>query len=125
MATSKLRKVCTASLAVLLVGCAGPNYRPIIDTARVDFNQYERDLRDCQGYATQTANAAQTAAVGAAAGAIFGLALGAIVGHGVDKNAMTGAGALFGAVDGAGHGETNQRDIIRRCLANRGYSVLQ
>ena len=27
-------------------------------------------------------------------------------------------------LDDAGAGETNQRDVIRRCMAGRGYSVL-
>jgi hypothetical protein len=30
-----------------------------------------------------------------------------------------------GAVGAAAEGENNQRNIIKRCLAGRGYSVLQ
>ena len=112
-------------LSVAIAGCAntGQNYRPIVDTQNT--SQYERDLFECQAYASQTADAAQSAMAGAVAGAILGAAFAAIVGNGVSRNQVAGVGALSGAVQGGARGETNQRDIIRRCLAGRGYSVLQ
>lgn len=125
-----MKRTLVAVLAVAIVaGCAhtGANYRPIIDTrgGSVDLNRYEADLRECQQYAAQTAGAAESAAVGAAAGAILGAVLAAAAGRSYDRAATARVGAVSGAVAGAGSGETDQRNIIRRCLAGRGYSVLQ
>jgi uncharacterized protein YcfJ len=107
----------------LVAGCAGPAYRPIIDTQGVDFNRYEADLRDCQSFATQTADAAKSGAVGAAAGAVLGSVLAGVTGD--NRKAGAELGAITGAISGGSGGETNQRNIIRRCLAGRGYRVLQ
>lgn len=108
---------------VLLAGCAGPTYRPIIDTQGVDLNRYEADLRDCQAFSTQTADAGKSAAVGAAAGAVLGSVLAGVSGD--NRKSSAELGAIAGAISGGAGGETNQRNIIRRCLAGRGYRVLQ
>jgi outer membrane lipoprotein SlyB len=109
----------------VVLGCAntGAGYRPIIDSRNVDFNKYEADLQQCQQFATQTAGAATAGAVGVAAGALFGVALAALGGG--NRGASAGVGALGGGVGGAASGETDQRNIIRRCLTGRGYTVLQ
>ena len=120
--------VVTACIASLLAGCAattGANYRPIIDTQGVDFNRYERDLRDCQSFATQTAGAGESAAAGALAGAVLGGVLAAAAGKNYSRSSTARVGAVTGAVGAGAEGETNQRNIIRRCLAGRGYKVLQ
>ena len=120
-----------ASLSALVitstVGCAttGANYRPIVDNKGVDLNRYESDLHDCQGYATQTASAGESAAAGAAAGAVFGAVLAAAAGSRYSRSSSAGVGAVSGAAGAAAQGETNQRNIIRSCLAGRGYKVLQ
>jgi outer membrane lipoprotein SlyB len=118
----------TVSIIALLSGCAattGANYRPIIDSKGIDFNRYEADLSECQAYATQTANAAQSAAAGAIAGAVLGAALAAAAGSRYDRSSTARVGALSGAVGAGAEGERNQRTIINRCLAGRGYKVLQ
>lgn len=117
--------ICSASL---LVGCAatsGANYRPILDTKGVDFNRYESDLRECQGYATQTASAGESAAAGAVAGALLGGLLAAAAGKGYSRTNTAQVGAVTGAIGAGAEGEKNQRNIIRQCLAGRGYKVLQ
>ena len=117
-----------ASLISLISGCAAPsgaNYRPIIDTQGIDFNRYEADLRACQGFATQTANAGESAVGGAVAGAMLGGLLAAAAGKGYSKTNSAQVGAVTGAVSAGAKGETDQRNIIRRCLAGRGYKVLQ
>jgi outer membrane lipoprotein SlyB len=116
------------SVIALLSGCAassGANYRPLIDSKGVDFNRYESDLRECQAYATQTAGAAQSAVVGAVAGAVFGAVLAGAAGSRYDKKASARVGAVTGAAGGAVEGERDQRSIINRCLAGRGYQVLK
>jgi outer membrane lipoprotein SlyB len=118
------------SLFVLIsvAGCAassGANYRPIVDNKGVDLNRYESDLRECQTYATQTAGAAESAAVGAVAGAALGAVLAAAAGGNYSRANSAKVGAVGGAVGAGAQGETDQRNIIRRCLAGRGYRVLQ
>lgn len=115
-------------VVALIAGCAttsGANYRPIVDTRNVDFNRYEADLRDCQGFATQTASAGESAASGAVAGALLGGVLAAAAGKNYSRSNSARVGAVTGAVGAGASGETNQRNIIRRCLAGRGYTVLQ
>jgi len=118
---------CLSVILIFLVGCAGANYRPMIDMrgGSVDANRYESDLRECQQYASQTAGAADKAVVGAVAGALFGAVLAAAAGSNYDRGATARVGAVTGAVGGGAQGENDQRSIIRRCLAGRGYSVLQ
>lgn len=115
------------SAILILSGCAttGVNYRPIVDTKNIDMNKFELDLSECRQFASQTSGAAERAAAGAAAGAIFGALLAAAAGVKYDRGSVARVGALSGAVGGAAEGETDQRNIIRRCLSGRGYLVLQ
>lgn len=117
----------SAFMILSIGGCAhtGANYRPIVDNKGVDLNRYESDLRECQAYATQTAGAGESAAAGAAAGAILGAVLAAAAGRGYSRSSTAGVGAVSGAVGAGVEGERNQRNIINRCLAGRGYRVLQ
>lgn len=115
-------------VSVSLFGCAatsGSNYRPIVDNKGVDLNRYESDLRECQSYATQTAGAADSAVAGALAGALLGAALAGAAGKNYSKSSTARVGAVSGAVGAGAEGERNQRNIINRCLAGRGYKVLQ
>lgn len=113
-------------VVMLLTGCAGANYRPIIDTAGVDMNKMESDLRDCQQYAGQAAGAGTQAAVGAGAGAVLGaLFAGLAGGNRTQRNQLSAVSAASGGLGGAASGENDQRNVIRRCMAGRGYRVLQ
>jgi hypothetical protein len=103
-----------------LLGCAAQpeaQYRPIVDMKGRDVAQYEQSLRDCQSYSAQAAGAGEQATA-SAAGAVA-------AGGGYSRNRSTLVGGLLGGVSGAAKGETDQRNVIRICLANRGYSVLQ
>ena len=123
----KKRTITCTLIGVLLTGCAntGANYRPMIDSKNVDFNKYEQDLQDCQNYARQTHGAGEGAAAGAVAGAALSALVAAAGGKRYDKTASAKQGAVMGAAAGAAQGESDQRSVIRRCLAGRGYSVLQ
>jgi len=122
-----MKKTLALSLAFLLsfflISCAGSTYRPIVDTQGIDFNRYEADLQQCQQFSTQTNDATTSAAVGATAGAVLGSVLAGVVGG--DRSATAKLTAIEGAIVGGASGETNQRNIIRRCLSGRGYRVLQ
>ncbi len=123
-----IAKVVTGLLLVSIIsGCAntGAAYRPVVDTKSVDLNRYEADLGECQQYANQTAGAGESAAAGAAAGAVFGALLAAAAGGGTSRKSSAGVGAVSAAAGAGAQGENNQRNVIRRCLAGRGYKVLQ
>jgi outer membrane lipoprotein SlyB len=104
---------------VLLAGCAS-HPDPIVDTKGVNMAAYERDLAECKTYAGQIQPAVGVAK-GAVAGGAYGAAVGAI-GHDV------GEGAAVGAVSGAAasglRADRDKHDVVKRCLAGRGYKVL-
>ncbi|MCA8907524.1 MAG: hypothetical protein KDA49_08240 [Rhodospirillaceae bacterium] len=89
---------------------------------------YQHDLAECQGYADQV-NVGQeamgtgllTAATGAALGAIAGA-----FGGGAGRGAALGAslGGVTGGVGGGVNAYDRRGAVLRQCLANRGYAVL-
>ena len=111
------------SLAVLLQGCA--SYRPLVDARSVSSpQQYEQDLRECQHYAAQV-SPGQSAVAGALFGALLGAAIsGALGGDRYVTEHVAAAGAVQGAANGAAGGADAQVQIIRTCMSDRGYDVL-
>ena len=102
----------------LCAGCASK--KPIIDTAGVDMDQYERDLADCEQIATQV-DTGGTAAKSAAAGAAIGAALGAVWG---DVGTSAAGGAVSGGAGGLLSADEEKARVIKNCMRNRGYAVL-
>jgi uncharacterized protein YcfJ len=114
-------------IATIVGGCAnsGSNYRPLVDLQGRSDSQFQSDLNQCQGYASQVMNAGEKAAIGAVAGALIGSAISSLFGG--DRHSRNDAsmyGALVGAGSGGASAEDEQRTIIRRCLSGRGYNVL-
>jgi len=100
-------------------------YKPIVDNAGIrDAGQYEADVTDCQRYAGHIDPVA-SAAGNAVAGAIVGALIGAAIG---DRRSFARYGATVGAANGAVAGAVNagqmQGQIVRNCMAGRGYVVL-
>lgn len=124
-----MKKTIAIAVCLALAACAsrpmGENYRPVIDTKGVDAARLENDLRECQAYAATVAGAAEQAMAGAVAGALLGTLLAAAAGGGYSRNQHAAVGAVAGMSGGAVAGERDQRDVIRRCMAGRGYNVLQ
>lgn len=117
-----------AGTSLLLVSCAG-SYRPTVDMRGVDAARYEQDLAECRTYAEEV-SPAREAAVGGGLTAALGAAIGAIAGAfggGAGEGAAMGAaiGGVSGTAAGGAGGVSDQREVIRRCLAGRGYSVLR
>ncbi len=112
--------------AAILAGCAVPmhNYQPLVDTD-ITSAQYQRDLEDCRAYAMTKPSAENSAAVGAVIGALAGVALLALSG-GRDGwgNEVAAVGAAVGGVQGYAAGAQGQQGVVKRCLAGRGYRVL-
>lgn len=120
-----LRMLATSLAAVLLItgGCAGARQGPIVDMRGVDPAMYRTDLLECQDYADQVA-VGQRAAGGAAAGAVVGGLIGAAVGDSNTAQRGAGAGAVAGGARGTGDAVREQQVVVRNCLRNRGYAVL-
>ena len=122
-----MKKTLTITLvAAILAGCAAPmhKYQPLIDGG-TDTEQYQRDLQDCRAYAMTKPSAENSAAAGAIFGALAGVAILAVGGgrHGFGNEAA-GIGALLGGVEGYSKGAQGQQGVVKRCLAGRGYKVL-
>lgn len=113
-------------VVVALAGCASKPNAPggvIVDMTGVDRVQYQKDAAECGAYADQV-NAASKVGGQAAGGAVVGGAIGAIFagGHGAAQGA--GAGAVAGGARGT-QATLNERHVVmRNCLRNRGYAVL-
>lgn len=117
--------ICKTAVALLIValtaGCAtrGSNYVPMVDTKGVDTAKMAEDVTECQAYAKQRYDEAQ----GALVGALVGAALGAAVSNKYSGN-LTAVGATAGATGSLKGTLESQERIIARCMAGRGYSVL-
>jgi hypothetical protein len=122
-----MKKISTLIIVTLILqGCAGAQYRPLVDTKNVDLNTYDADLKECQEFAQGEMGAAKSAAAGATLGAIFGAVLLAALGGNNRQIGMgAAAGGISAGVSAGAAGEHNQRNVIKQCLAGRGYSVLR
>ena len=116
-----MKTMATILIISLLAGCAGSgaNYVPVVDRPGPDFHV---DLKECQEHAEREMGAAGAGAVGAVLGALVGAAVGRGSGY---SGSLTRFGAGAGAAGFAGQADLNQRTIIVRCMAGRGYSVLR
>ncbi len=105
---------------VLLLALTACATKPIVDTKGLDQAQFEQDLAECTALAEQI-DQGGTALKSAAAGAVIGGLFGAISG---DIGRGAAFGGLSGGTVGALSGDQEKASIIRRCLENRGYTVL-
>jgi hypothetical protein len=117
-----MKKTIVLTVALLACACAAP--KPLVDTKGVDQAKYQQDLEECQAYAKSSWGAGTGAAVGAAGGAAVGEVLGRTTGNMRNRGHLAGGGAAVGALSGASKGAQHQRTIVQRCLAGRGYNVL-
>ena len=97
----------TLAWLLLLGGCAAHSSKPVIDPAGVDMVQYEKDVG---------AGAAEGAVVGGLIGGIFGGSDGALKG--------AGAGAVGGAAGGSRDTQREKSRVVKNCLRDRGYRIL-
>jgi uncharacterized protein YcfJ len=116
-----MKTVFIMMVTALLAGCS--SQRIIIDKQGVDMSMYNRDLADCRAYAEEVP-AGSEAAKGAVGGAVVGGVLGAIVGDSRTASRGAGAGAVVGGVRGGGKADNEKDRVVKNCLRNRGYSVL-
>lgn len=124
-------KYAASALVLLSVVACADQTRPVVDpTTSVQGGvNYERDLVECQSLARQTSpgeQAVRSGAGGAALGAALGAIGGALTGGNIGFAAGMGAaaGAATGAAAGGVSGSAEQEQIVKNCMRNRGYSVL-
>lgn len=119
-----LRMLICLVLICSVAACAGRGGRgPIVDMRGVDPAQYRIDHMECQEYAEQVEMGGR-AATGAAAGAVVGGLIGAAVGNSDTAKRSAGAGAVVGGARGTGDAVRERQMVVRNCLRNRGYAVL-
>jgi outer membrane lipoprotein SlyB len=106
---------------ILISACSSPGSDIIIDPAYVDRAQYEQDLAECERLADQVR---EKAGERAARGAVVGGLIGAVWGGDRSVERGAGVGAISGAAKGASLTENEKKRVIKNCLRNRGYSVL-
>ena len=104
----------------LIAGCAANSSKPIIDPEGVDMEQYEADIAACEEIATQVD---QKAGEGAVGGAVVGGLIGAVVGDN-SVGTSAGVGAVVGGAQGAATTEKEKSQVVKNCLRNRGYKIL-
>ncbi len=124
------RRVPTLAVAAAVAVTACSTYTPIVDSRQPGFDEarYERDLWECRRYAAQideVRNTMEGAVLGALVAAAFGAIVGSFGGN-VGEGAAIGAsvGGLGGGVGGYGEAQARQNQVVRNCLAGRGYAVL-
>lgn len=114
-------KIIFAIFCCLTISACAARREVIIDPKGVDMQRYEADLADCRQVARQVQSSAGGKALG---GAVVGGLVGAVIGN--RHTAETGA--KLGAIGGASRGgqETHQERLLvmKNCMRDRGYRVL-
>ena len=112
---------------VLLTGCMhrgpSPLSEPIVDRRGVNLTAYEADLADCKRYGEEV-GVPRKVFVGAVGGAVVGGLIGAVVGNHETAERNAGVGAVVGGTREGVSGLHERNRVIRNCLRNRGYKVL-
>lgn len=116
----KLKGLTGVLLLCVISACAHRN-QVIIDPAGVDMNQFNKDLEECQQIAEQVD---KRAAAGAVVGAVVGGLMGAAVGDSRTAEKMAGVGAVGGTASGAKQTKQEKDRVVKNCMRNRGYQVL-
>jgi len=110
-----------AASILVTAGCGARRGGVVIDPTGVDMGMYHQDLAECQEIAKQVPGQAVGGAVG---GALVGGAVGGIVGNSTTAQKGAGAGAVVGGARGARAARQERQLVVKNCLRNRGYAVL-
>jgi outer membrane lipoprotein SlyB len=108
-------------ITVSLVGGCAKRQSVVIDPQGVDMGQYQTDLAECKQISEQVES---EVGEGAAGGAVVGGLVGAVVGGKRSVGRTAGVGAVLGGAKGAGATKEERELVIKNCLRNRGYKVL-
>lgn len=115
----KFKVASIAILSIMLFGCATD---PAIDPKGVDMQVYEMDLAECKIIADKADKAiGKTALFG---GVLLGAATALFGGSSEDVAAAATVGAAHGVVSGGLKDDEEGGSIVKKCLTNRGYTIL-
>ncbi len=104
-----------------LAGCAR-HAQVIIDPNGVDMGRYQADLADCRQLSRQVRSKVSE---GIVTGAVVGAVIGEIIGGHHNNTATTAKlGALSGGLKGGSDTARERDKVVKNCLRNRGYQVL-
>lgn len=116
-----MKKVLLTVILLAVQGCATERY--IVDTKGVDSQAYKMDLAECEQYRKEVDNT-ETAVNSVGLAAVMGGIIGAILGDSDSAAELAGsmavqvgAGVLLGA-------EHEKDEVVKSCLKQRGYKVL-
>ena len=120
-----LRLILCLGFLTTFAGCTTSSLpgRPIVDMKGVNLAAYQADLAECHEYAKEV-EAGKQVAIGAVAGAAVGGLMGASVGNGETARRSAGAGATYGGTRSGVRALHESNKVVRNCLRNRGYAVL-
>lgn len=110
------------AVSVWLAGCAA-HPDPIIDMKGVDREEFAQDWAECETYSEEVSVARGTAK-GAGLGAAIGAAAGAIGGNSDDVAEGAAYGGLYGGTGSGLDAKREKEYVFKRCMAGRGYRVL-
>jgi outer membrane lipoprotein SlyB len=118
-----MKKLLLASVIISIVSVTGCARRSqvIIDPHGVDMGMYQQDLAECTNIANQVDSKVGGGIVG---GAVVGAIAGSIIGGNRTTDKMAKLGALSGGVKGGAATRYERNKVIKNCLRNRGYQVL-
>ena len=119
----KITRYCIIAVFVAITyGCAATHRaNPVIDPTGVDMGKYQNDLAQCEQIARQVKQKAGSGAVG---GALVGALMGSIVGDSRTATKSAGAGAVVGAAKGGAATRHEKDRVVKNCMRDRGYKVL-
>ena len=120
-----LRLILCLGFLTTFAGCTTSSLpgRPIVDMKGVNLAAYHTDLAECHEYAKDV-ETGKHVAIGAVAGAAVGGLMGASVGNGEAAKRSAGAGATYGGARSGVRALHESNKVVRNCLRNRGYKVL-
>lgn len=129
------------SIVLVVSGCAGTvrpatDFRPVVDVvggarhcpdSSFSCPELERDIQECNAFALQV-DRDKAAAGRAVAGAVLGTIIGAAFGlRGSNLAAVAAGSAAAAGARGyvaADYANMSQYQIVQRCVAGRGWSVV-
>lgn len=117
---NKSRPLIIIFFLVLLTACA-QHSKIIVDPQYTDMAQYQVDLAQCQQLAEQVES---KAGVGAVTGGVIGAVVGEIIGGGSRTRVGAQLGALKGGLKGGAATKRERIKVVKNCLRNRGYRLL-
>ncbi len=101
---------------------SGANYVPVIDGAAGP--TYAADLNACQALAASSDGTGRVAGTAAAGGAVAGASSVIWNDNSDNLDEAVGVGILAGLTAGAIQQNQRREEIVKRCMAGRGYKVI-